>query len=96
MSPVDQVEYFRVRAKVERDLAEQSGDSIVGRIHRELADRYEAAIERVEHRPTLRIVAPSSGAQSRSVASERDAPDFSEHKLSKRIDSARADDGLHL
>jgi hypothetical protein len=56
MSPVDQFEYFRVRAKVERELAEAAGDTIAGEIHRELAERYEAAIQRSQHRPTLSIV----------------------------------------
>lgn len=56
MSPVDQLEYFQLRAQVERDLADAAGDTIAGQIHRELAHRYEAAIERTQHRPTLSIV----------------------------------------
>ncbi|HEU0284709.1 MAG TPA: hypothetical protein VFR52_06160 [Sphingomicrobium sp.] len=56
MAPVDQLEYFRVRAQVERQLAEAARDTIAGEIHRELADLYEAAIERFQHRPTLSIV----------------------------------------
>ena len=58
MSPVDQLEYYRMRAQVERKLAEEAGDTIAGQIHRELADLYEAAIERSQHRPTLGIVSP--------------------------------------
>lgn len=56
MSPTDQLEYFRVRARIERDLAEESGDTIAGQIHRRVAERYEAAIAGTQHRPTLRIV----------------------------------------
>jgi hypothetical protein len=55
MSP-NEVEYFRIRAKVERDLADQAGDTIAGQIHRELAERYETAIQRIAHRPSLSIV----------------------------------------
>ena len=55
MSPVDQLEYFRVRAEVERKLAEEAGDTIAGQIHRELAERYEAEFERIQHRPRLGI-----------------------------------------
>lgn len=56
MSPVDQLEYFRIRAQVERKLAEAARDTIAGQIHGELADRYEAAIERFQGRRTLSIV----------------------------------------
>ena len=56
MSPVDQLEYFRIRAQVERELAEAARDTIAGQIHGELADRYEAAIERFQGRRTLSIV----------------------------------------
>jgi hypothetical protein len=56
MSPADQLEYFRVRARVERQLAEAARNTIAGQIHGELADRYEAAIERFQDRRTLSIV----------------------------------------
>jgi hypothetical protein len=54
-----EIEYFRLRAQVERSLAQDAGQTIAGEIHNELADRYEAAIERAQHRPILRIVTPS-------------------------------------
>ena len=60
MSPEEQLEYFMIRAEVERSLAEEAGDTIAGQIHKELAERYEAAIEQTEHRPTLHIVTPSA------------------------------------
>ncbi len=60
MSPEEQLDYFRNRAAVERSLAQDAGDTIAGQIHKELAERYEAALERTEHRPTLRIVTPSA------------------------------------
>ena len=60
MSPEEQLEYFLIRAEVERSLAKEAGDTIAGQIHKELAERYEAAIERMEHRPTLRILTPSA------------------------------------
>ena len=53
MSPDDQLQYFRTRAKVERQLATEARDSIAGQIHEELAERYEAAIERIERGPML-------------------------------------------
>jgi hypothetical protein len=59
MSAIDQLDYFQVRAEVERSLAKRAGDTIAGQIHKELAERYEAAIERTK-RPTLRIVTPSA------------------------------------
>jgi hypothetical protein len=65
MSPVDQLEYFRTRAQVERELAEEAGDTIAGQIHRELADRYQAVIERSQLRPTLSIVTSQNARYDR-------------------------------
>ena len=62
MSTNDQLEYFRMRAQIERSLAEDAGDTLAGLIHMELCERYEAAIERFQHRPKLSIVtAPRDG-----------------------------------
>jgi hypothetical protein len=51
MSPKEQLEYFQMRAQTERSLADEAGETIAGKIHAELAERYEAAIERTRHRP---------------------------------------------
>ncbi len=57
---LEQLEYFRMRARIERSLAENAGQTIAGAIHKELADRYEAAIERTQHRPIISIVTTSA------------------------------------
>jgi len=49
-----------MRARIERSLAENAGQTIAGAIRKELADRYEAAIERTQHRPIISIVTTSA------------------------------------
>jgi hypothetical protein len=71
MSPKDELEYFRIRAQVERSLAEDAGDTIAGQIHKELAERYEGAIERTERRRTLHIVSPSAAEGKRPLSTDR-------------------------
>ena len=55
----EQLEYFRTRAEIERSLAAEAGDTLVGQIHKEMAERYDAAIERTRRRPKLHIVTRS-------------------------------------
>lgn len=56
MSPQDHLEYFRKRAKIERAMAKEAGDTIAGQVHAALAEQYVAAIAK-EQKPKLRIVA---------------------------------------
>ena len=50
------IEYYRQRAKAERETAKQSNRADVAEIHEELARLYDALIEHEQLRPTMRIV----------------------------------------
>jgi hypothetical protein len=52
------IEYYRHRAKAERESAKQSIRAEVAEIHEELARLYDALIEHEQLRPTLHIVSP--------------------------------------
>lgn len=57
MSPND-VEYYRVRATEERELALAANQRSVAEIHTELARLYDALVNEPAIRPTLSIVVP--------------------------------------
>ncbi len=64
------VAYYRERAAKERRLARASENEDVAAIHEELASRYEALVENVLVRPTLRIVVPTERVASFSPGGE--------------------------
>lgn len=53
MSEPNSVEYYRQREQRERELAERAFDPQIGRIHREMAERYADLLQRT--RPVLRM-----------------------------------------
>ena len=53
--PSSDVEYYRQRARAERELAQDAHRADVAAIHEELARQYEALVNRAELRPTLRV-----------------------------------------
>ena len=57
---LDDVEYYRARAKAERSLAQASENADVAAIHEELAIQYEALVGHAGLRPILRIVIPTA------------------------------------
>ena len=48
------VEYYRRRAREERERAKQASQAKVAAIHEELARQYDALVEHAELRPKLR------------------------------------------
>lgn len=54
------VDYYRARASEEHEPAKAAGREDVREIHEELAQQYEALIERAELRPILSIRAPKA------------------------------------
>ena len=55
MSSID-TEYFRERALVEHQLADYATNQPAGDAHRQMAEAYEALVERFENGPTLALV----------------------------------------
>ena len=52
----DDINYYRERARVERERASESSSEDIAEIHEELARLYEALVEHESLRPTLHIV----------------------------------------
>ena len=55
----DDTDYYRERARVERQLAQDVSQAKVAAIHEELARSYEALVSEVELRPRQRLSIPS-------------------------------------
>ena len=64
----DDLEYYRQRAKDERERAELSSRSDIAEIHEELARLYEALIEYEQLCPTLSLKFPTNARLSPSDA----------------------------
>ena len=66
------IEYYRLRAAAERELAKASHRANVAEIHEELARLYEALIEhdvlRLHFQPTLRIVERENAQANRTAS----------------------------
>ena len=57
MTDQDDIDYFRGRARAERELADSADDSAAALIHAKLAERYERIVARENApRPILHIV----------------------------------------
>jgi hypothetical protein len=65
--PANDLEYCRLRAMTERDLAHEANQTEVRIIHDELARQYEALAAQLELKPKvlIRLQRPSSGHQPR-------------------------------
>jgi hypothetical protein len=60
----DELEYYRTRVVIERDLADNCANPHVAEIHRKLADLYQQLIDVEAKRPNLSLVARSQPTYS--------------------------------